>query len=1091
MKKLLAIILSALLLTAFVACSDEETENGNGYDDYKDTTVEETQWTDTKNKNTFYFEAVDSESIMITDFSTSESTPHAVVIPATMHGKRVVGIGDEAFANAAEIKTLGLPAAKDYGAELPEFTIGKGAFRGCFTMQSITIPSYVVSVGEKAFYGCESAKMLTIEEGGKLSAIADSTFQACTALTSVSVPGNVKTVGKAAFFECTALTSVTLGNGVVELGAQAFQNCTALETLNVPATLETVGKHAFAGCDAIKKASIPTWIISEIEKANLVEVKLVAGDAIPSSAFKSCDALKTVTLNAEIASIGEYAFVGCRSLTALQIPAVLAEIGNSTFKNCSSLTSITIPNGVSKIGNGAFSGCDSLTEVTIPAAVIEIGDEAFASCDKLAKFTVEKDNREFAALDGNLFTVDKTVLVQYAIGAEASEYVIPETVVEIKPSAFESCLTIQKLTVPASVETIGKSAFVGCVHLADVTAPALAVTSLDKTGLQTLAVTSGTELPEAALANAKVLKTVTLADTVTTIGDGAFSGCVSLEGISIPAGVKKLGENLFNGCAAMKSVSIPASVTAIGEKAFYGCRALELVSIPKAVTEIGDEAFRGCATIGAIVLPEGIVTIGDYAFNECTSLMGFYLSDENEAYSVLNRDLYNKEGTVLIQYALGKMDPLFYDLPETVTEIAENAVKGALNLNGIHLPESVKTVGANAFADCVNVTVARIPTLAIGKLATDNLVTLHITAGKEIGEAAFANCKTLETLWLAETVETVDPTAFEGCEKLVSVMTPVTVIGSLPKAQIENLWLLGTSVPSKAFSECASLKSVTLADSIKTIGSEAFNKCAALESVKFGSALETIGENAFSDCKALTSINLPASVATIEANAFARTHALVDIIVAEENAAYKEVDNVLYTKDGKTLVLYPASTHEYSFTVPTGVTEIARNAFNGARFLVQITISKDVVTIGDAAFSGCSKLVEINNLSSLDIKAGKGNGNIATNELVYVHKNGTSKVSIKDDFILFTTKDGEKDVVALMGFIGGDETVTLPAEITQIGAYAFKDTPVTTFHFDGKKADWEAFSKAETWADGIDAYTVKCTDGDVVFEKPADEELLA
>ena len=966
MKKLLAIILSALLLTALVACSAEDADKGNGFDDYKDTTVEETQWTD-KNKNTFYFEAVDSESITITGFSTTNSKPHAVALPATMHGKYVVGISAEAFANASEIKSFTLPAAKDYKDNVPEFTIAEGAFRGCFALEAVKLPAYVTSIGAKAFYGCESIKTLSFEAGSTLSVIPESAFQGCVSLTALTIPGNVERIDKAAFFGCTALTSLTLEEGVKELGDQAFQNCSALETVKAPKSLVTVGKHAFAGCNAIKSASIPTWFISEIEKSALVEVTLIAGESIPASAFKSCDALTTVTLNTEIKEIGEYAFVGCRSLAAFTIPDAITSIGNSTFKNCSSLAAITLPAGITAIGNDAFSGCDALTEIVIPAAVATIGNEAFASCDKLASITVAEGNKNFVDVDGHLYNLEKTVLIQYAIGTAENAYTVPAGVVEIKSAAFENSMTLVTLVIPDSVKTIGKSALAGCANLENATLPAYAVASLDKTSLKALTVTSGTEIEAEVLANAKLLETVTLADTIASIGDGAFSGCVSLKSFVLPTATVKIGNNVFYGCAAMTAVTLHSEVNGIGNNAFYGCAALEAIEIPAAVTSIGDEAFRGCASLEKIVLSKNIASIGTLAFSECASIAEFEVSDENAVYSSLNKDLYSKDGALLIQYAIGKADTETPAFAETVKEIAAYAFLGAKNLTAINVPATVMTIGEGAFEGCVKVTSATVPVWAIGKFATDSLEELYINAGEEIGENAFANCESLKKVTLAKSVVKVDKIAFDGCVAL-----------------------------------------------------------AAFE-------------------------------------------------VEEESETFKAIDGVLYSKDGATLLIYPSALAESSFVIPEGVTAIAEGAFKNAKNLITITVSKDVKSIGAAAFEGCARLIEILNLSeTLIIRAGQENGGIAANKYANVYKTGESKVSVADDFILFTTVDvNGADVVLLVGYVGDATEVTLPENVTEIAAYAFANTSVVTFHVGMSEEAWNGFPKADTWADGIEDYTVE------------------
>jgi len=1066
MKKLLYVLLAALLLVTLVACSGEEEDNGNAFDDYRDQQVEVTDWTD-KAKNTFYFEAVDSESIAITGFSSTNYQPHEVKIPAYIDNRKVVAICDEAFANNASIQSLILPKASDYRNGVPAFTVGDNAFRGCVALNAISFPSYVKSIGENAFYGCESVASVTFEAGCSMTEIPANAFSGCSALKSLSIPAGVKSIGSAAFFECSSLETLTIAEGLTTIGKQAFQNCSALTRIDAPASITEVGAHAFAGCDAVEFASVPTWIIEPLNKTNLVSVTLVAGDSIPASAFKSCDKLESITIACELSSIGESAFVGCKSLKRIEIPETVTEIGRSMFKNCSALTEIVIPDAVTKIGASAFNGCSSLEKLNIPASVTEIGDQAFASCYAIKTITVADGNPVYKSVDNVLYNKDVTVLMQYAVGNDATVLTIPTTVTEIKASAFAGATQLTTLTIPNSVKNIGKYAFDGCVNVTDVTLPVGAVAAVAKDGLVNVVITEGTSIAANAFAGCVNLETVTLVDTITSVGASAFKGCSKLNTIVLPAGISEIGESVFEGCAALSGIVIPENVTAIGKNAFRGCVALTEVSIPKKVA-----------------------TIGLGAFADCSALTAFTVDAANTAFAANNGSLYNKGITEIIQYPIAREDAALA-LPKTVTKIAEGAYLGAINLKELIIPATVTEIGADAFGGCTAITHASVPTWALGKFATDGLTNLIVTGGTEIGKGALANSAKLESVEIPATVTSVDESAFEGCTAITHADVPAHALSAIPmEALVSVIVSGGEEIAEGIFKGAAALTSVSIPESVTKIGDEAFSGCAKLEAIILHEGITEIGEDAFYDCTALTSIALPASLETLGETAFGRTTSLTSVTVADGNEAFKAVDNVLYSADGKTLILYAVAQKQHSFVIPAGVEEVAANAFYGAANLVCIEVGADVKEFGLAVFSNCTKLIDIKNLSSLNIQPGRGNGNIANNadkNLINIYgADGQTKVAVLDDTqgsIIFASGD----VTMLMGYTGDATSIKIDGEITEIAAGAFKGTAMTEITFEGTKDEWDDLKKGKNWNGGIESYTVHCTDGDIVVAPEIEE----
>ncbi len=258
MKKLLAILLAIVMMLAVVACDDKGDKNNNDDDQYKDKTVIKDSETSADGVDTFYYENVDSETVIIVGFSTTNDKKHPVTIPAYFVNNggeeplRVVGIGKEAFNCSSSVQTLIFPTEEDYrkvdanfDMSKHSFTIADYALRECVALESLTIPAYVTEIGPRAFYGCVVLKTLTFAADSGLKTLADGAFMMCSALEGIEIPASVREIGANAFYGCDALESVVINEGTVAIGAQAFEDCVALAEVKLPTTLENIGTYAF------------------------------------------------------------------------------------------------------------------------------------------------------------------------------------------------------------------------------------------------------------------------------------------------------------------------------------------------------------------------------------------------------------------------------------------------------------------------------------------------------------------------------------------------------------------------------------------------------------------------------------------------------------------------------------------------------------------------------------------------------------------------------------------------------------------------------------------------------------------------------
>lgn len=234
MKKILCILMALLLAASFAACSkkkDVEDDLSKYLQDEE--VVEKVKF---ESGDVFYIDTVDTTTVIVKGYEGSPEL-HALTIPATLAGKRVIGIGEKAFYYCNTITSVEIPDSVT--------SIGAYAFAGCSFLETLTLPTSVKTIGEHAFYGCERLASLTIPAGA-LAEIPEACFWGCEKLTSVTIPGNVKVVGKGAFFACENLATLVVENGVEEIRAQAFQNLSKLASVTLPDGI-TCDPLAFAG----------------------------------------------------------------------------------------------------------------------------------------------------------------------------------------------------------------------------------------------------------------------------------------------------------------------------------------------------------------------------------------------------------------------------------------------------------------------------------------------------------------------------------------------------------------------------------------------------------------------------------------------------------------------------------------------------------------------------------------------------------------------------------------------------------------------------------------------------------------------------
>ena len=599
----------------------------------------------------------------------ASSTPPASALKPAV-GATTDENGFEIDANGVLLRYTG--SASDITIPGKATAIADEALRGT-TAERITVPATVRTIGDRAFADAQQLKALVFEDTAdhpsQLTAIGAEAAANTPALTEVAVPSKTASLGEGAFAD-SGITRLSLPDSLTSIPARLVKNSSLLTEAVVGNAVTEIGEAAFSAAHSLKGLSVRQ---AGGSTAPGFPSSLVT---IGQEAFNATG-LGSVDLPASVRTIGDAAFNAIERLSHVGLNEGLVSIGSSAFRT-TGITEIVIPDSVTTVGSSAFSECGALTSAHIGRGV-EAGQlsDAFTSSRQLSGFTVAPDNASYEAVDGVLYSKDHTSLVVYPAGkGSGTTYTVLDETTRIESGAFNSAPLkgvvlpsslrsigdwafsgsyLESLVLPKAFETFGECAFSGMPSLARVDLGGTktigeqaflashALQEVDfRADLGRLTTISAYAFAETGLVSA------VLPDSVTSLGDGAFTRSTDLKEVHLGSGLTELGARVFTGTTALASLSVDPSNPVLsldgsvlyqqgndGSHLVYAALAAPLpaYSVRPGTAQIDEAAFKGHATLREVVVPEGVKAIGAQAFAGIHELTDVALPDSLEEVS--------------------------------------------------------------------------------------------------------------------------------------------------------------------------------------------------------------------------------------------------------------------------------------------------------------------------------------------------------------------------------------------------------------------------------------------------------------------------
>lgn len=874
--------------------------------------------------------------------------------------------------------------------------ISDQAFENCSFITSVDLSDGVISIGERAFSNCSYLSKINFPK--TIASVGKNAFENCSSITEATFSENLEYIDSYAFYNCTSLSSISFKEGMTWVGERAFENCYAIQTMELPTTVTSIGDAFLYGCYSVEKLSIPFlgasagnsdssiyYCFGESFPDNLRYINITNAQTIPNNAFDGLYNVLEINLNEGISSVGACAFYNCSSLRKLTIPSTVTYMGSEVLNGCYSLETLSIPFPGTEQNNDNFQALFgyslpyALKNLTITADD-EISSNVFFNCYSIENIIFES----------SLLSIEDYA---FSYCTSLKNVVIPETLISIGKCAFYECINLRSITLPESINNIEEDAFYNCYKLSEVYDytdfnlskgdpscgyVAYYAINIYKNGdtAQRVQDNGFTFIRDNKKDSEWYLVDYTLNNGICNlpsefeyddstvfrynIAPSLFRDDINLVEVNLSEAVQSIGKDSFYNCYNLTKANLSDScINIVSESAFENCSCLENVYFPSSLETIEERAFFNCSLLKSVTLYENVSLIEDDAFWGCTSLREVYnLSQldiavdqyDNGAVSyyafIVHDDLYDEP---LTEVKIG--DLIFMKSDNNWFLAGHTSENGELYLNSFWYNNRYidsYSIPRNAFINC------------------ESIISITVSdAVKSINRDAFSYHYDIKTVDFGSnySLTNSDISWLINQYQLKSIVFP-TSLTEIPYDVIRNLWNLETvsfegnyniyTIPHSTFSGMGSLKNIILPGSISHVEDYAFNECSSLTSIDLANCSE-IGNYAFYGCSSLVSVNLSDYLQSIGSCAFGYCHSLRNIDLSSSYLTY--IPESAFISCVKLQSVY----------LSDQLVSIGMSAFEGCSSLSAITIPSTVTTIEDYAFSGCTNLYEVWNLSQLQI----------------------------------------------------------------------------------------------------------------------------
>ena len=928
-------------------------------------------------------------------------------------------------------------------------SIGAEAFSGCAALETVYgLPAGLTAIGADAFSGCAALTDVYYGDDGHAWEQVTGSANALPAQTKLHTKGNLYESGtlpnglrwELALTEKSGLLTITgsgampdfpngaratdwypyrdkvtvaiVSHGITSVGANAFRDSAALDLMSIAGSVTSVGDNAFRGCSALRKiqfrgkgadwdaaiagadTGIPsttvveylngtydsgtcgedlTWTLSPdgvltiSGTGSMTDYDGEYGNTAAAPRISTApwavhaDRIRRLVIEEGVTSVGRYAFCGLTALTAVTLPDSLSAIDWGAFQDCRGLTGITIPSSVTTIGFMAFEDCRGLTSITLPDSVTSLDSSVFWGCSSLTSVTLPAGLTSI----GDYLFASCTSLTSIAlpsgvttIGASAfagcealTSIALPNGVTAISDSTFRGCKKLASVTIPARLKTVGASAFAGCKALTAIDLPdsltalgASAFAGCEK--LASVQAACSAAIGKEAFSGCTALTEVSLTGRKISLESGVFSGCTSLKKLSITGAESSVGDAAVQNCTSLTTADL-SGVVSVGTSAFEGCTSLTSVQLPNAAS-IGDGAFRACTALAEVTFPTVSTAIGANAFRDCPALTEARITAYN---LTLGRSAFYNSGLqwISITGKITAIEPWTFAecplrvmcIPEGVTSIGYRAFYNCKELCSIYIPDSVKSIDNDAFT----MEGSRYDRLRVF-YGNDRYHWNTLTADHTSGRLKYAS-----VTYDYGRLSANDINGTGSCGQVAGesdkVQWTYTADGTLTIRGSGPMYDFGWMSTRPWTVYMPAVRSVVIEEGVTSVGSCAFcEDSGQLAAVQLPESLTSIGDGAFDGCRSLTSIAIPDGVTAIGKSAFSDCTSLTSIAIPDGVTA---IDDFTFFR----------CTSLASVVIPDSVTSIGEKAFYNCSSLTSIVIPDGVTAIGESAFAGCTSLASV------------------------------------------------------------------------------------------------------------------------------------